>query len=166
MLSKNLRSPSDRSGALTKLLNSLFLLLIILILLNSCCSYKEKIVTVRDTVLTDITIDTIFFDSSPRLVYDSTLPDIITKPFEFKIDTIIQSKTKNRVKYDTVKINYAYPENFINFSYLPEPDSTFTEIVTETINHIEELTFWNYLPYVISTALIFFVIGFITAKLR
>lgn len=166
MVSKNLHSPTDRTGAMTKLLNSLFLLFIIVVLLTSCCSYKEKIVTVRDTVLTDITVDTIFFETKPILIYDTTLPDIVTKPFYFNIDTIIQSKTKNKVKYDTVKINYAYPENFVNFSYLPEPDSTFTEIVTETINHIEEITIWNYLPYVISTALIFFVIGFITAKLR
>lgn len=166
MGSKNLLSPSDRNRIFTRSINTIFMILIIVLLLSSCCSVKEKTVTVRDTVLTYVNIDTINFDTEPKIIYDSTLPDIVTKPFEFKIDTIIQSVVKNKMKYDTVKINYAYPDNFLNFSYLPEPDSNFMEIVKETVTFTEELTFWNYAPYVISTALIFFVLGYIVAKFR
>ena len=151
---------------MTNILKALFVLIVLALLLDSCCSYKEKRVIVRDTVLTDVSVDTIFFDNTPELVYDSTLPDIIIKPFEFKVDTIIPRFSNGKWESDTIKIHYDFLENLLNFSYKAPPDSTFKEIITDTITHVEELGFWDYLPIVVSTALIFFVLGYIVSKFR
>ena len=103
---------------MTKILNAFFMLIIItaLLLLDSCCSYKEKEVVKRDTVLVDTYRDTFNLQKSPELIYDWDKPDIVTKPFSFQIDTVIITKSKTRLKHDTLKINYQYPQNMFNFS--------------------------------------------------
>lgn len=164
MVRKKFYSPNDRDGNMTKILNALFILLIIALLLSldSCCSYKQKTKETVDTTIVDIRNDSIVFETNPVSIFDSTKPNIITKPFIFKIDTVFKTISKTRTKNDTLKLFYRFPENLLNFSYLPEQDTTKQINKSETVTKIEELTFWDYIP----TALLFLIIGFVIGKLR
>lgn len=160
------RKNSSKELIATNSLVLAFLVLMIVLLLSSCCSTKVKKEYTRDTVVTEIYLDSVTFQKEPELTYDSTLPDIVIKPFKWEIDSLIPRVRDNKLKFDTLRAKYSYPENIFEFSYLPPPDTVFMESVKETITQVEELGFWDYIPIVVSTALIFFVLGYIVSKFR
>lgn len=166
MPSRNLRNDSDKGCELGKIMATLILLGLIIVLLDGCCSFDEQTRTKTDTVMVDIYQDTFRIQTEPELIY---LRDTIirTQPFSFSIDTVIESSSnyRNIKKYDTVRADYNFPENLFNLTYHPQPDTVFKEREQKVITKHERLTLWDQLPIIISTAIIFLVIGFLIGKI-
>lgn len=133
-----------------------------MLILLSCC--PKQINTVETTkVLQEIRKDTIYIKSSPVVTY--TKDTIIqTKPFIFRIDTVLKTIYQNRVKIDTVKINYQFPDNVFKMKVSSAPDSIFKEIRNEIKTISENKSFFDRLMdnlYIILLLVLLVLIGFI-----
>ena len=93
---------------------------------------------------------------------------IQTKSFIFRIDTILKTIYQNRVKTDTIKIEYSFPENIYSLGVHSKPDSIFNEIksITKTLQEksLFEKFFENYIWYLISGIIIVIISYLIIIK--
>lgn len=112
----------------------------LLFILISCCPKVENS-TETTKILREVRQDTIFIHTKPEITYISDTI-IETKPFIFRIDTILKTIYQNRVKTDTIKVTYSFPENDYKLSVKSSPDSLFTEIKKE-IKTVKEKSFFD-----------------------
>lgn len=121
------------------MLNKIMIILFCLFI-QSCClfqSNKNEIRIERDT--TYITkYDTIKITFTPDIKITRTDTVIKFYPFVASKDTIIKYIVNNRIKYDTVKFEYSYPENLLKLNLKRSQDSIIKIMQTETQKHIIE----------------------------
>lgn len=105
-------------------------LLILIIFIFGCSSAKEGAKTIEY-----IKKDTINIDVRPNIIYkDDT---ILTHSFIYQFDTILVTTTKynniSRIKNDTIKIRYEYPENNLKLKINSTPDTIFSIVKEKSI---------------------------------
>ena len=133
-----------------------------MLILLSCC--PKQTTTIETTkVLQEIRRDTIFIKSQPIIKYVSD-SIIQTKPFIFRIDTVLKTIYQNRVKTDTIKIKYSFPNNEYEMSIKTYPDSIFSEIRNEIKTIVKEKSFFDRILdniYIILGLILLIIVGFI-----
>ncbi len=105
-------------------------LLISILFMLGCSNVKEGIKTIEY-----IKKDTINIEVKPNIIYnDDTL---ITHSFIYLFDTVIKTTTKynnfSRIKSDTIKIKYEYPENNLKLKINSTPDTIYKEVVEKSV---------------------------------
>lgn len=105
-------------------------LILVLVFILGCSSAKEGTKTIEY-----IKKDTINIDVKPNIIYkDDT---ILTHSFIYQFDTILATTTKYnnivKIKNDTIKIKYEYPENNLKLKINSTPDTIYKEVVEKSV---------------------------------
>lgn len=149
---------------MTKILFYFLTISILSLITSGCCDNlsQHSVVFKRDTTyLTKY--DTITVRGKAEIIYRrDTL--YTTYPFTAKKDTIIRYIVNNKVKFDTLKFNYNFPENDF-FVRLSKEIDTLKQVNSEVITTIEKKPIFfdkikEYFVY-----LIFIIIGIGIGKL-
>lgn len=135
-----------------------FLILILSLITSGCCDNlsQHSVVFKRDTLyLTKY--DTITVKGKADIIFKKDTI-IQTYPFTAKKDTIIRYIVNNKVKYDTLKFHYNFPEHDF-FVRLSKEIDTLKQVNSEVITTIEKKPtfFENLKEYFVY--LIFIMIG-------
>ena len=116
---------------------------------NQFNNYKEKILI--DTVYSEKPAKPIIIEKiKPKLIYRRDTI-IQTLPFSAKIDTIIFR--------DTIKINYQFPENILDFAIYPKPDSIEFRNIYITKANEKKNDWWHTSAGILSGIFLGYLIG-------
>ena len=139
---------------------------IVIVLIALALSYLLGRFTARNTIVyrqtkadtTVITVDTttkakepeVIIKYKPKIVYlrDTTIK---TKPFEFKIDTIL--------KRDTVYVSYRFPQNIFDMTIKSKPDTIINKTIKISIPVDKKEKWWKTPAYILGSVAVGIIIG-------
>ncbi len=118
---------------------------------NGNITYKNIQQIVVDTLFIEKQSEPIIIkEIKPKLIYRHDTV-IVTPPFIAKVDTIIQR--------DTIRIEYFYPENLMNLSVFPKPDSLEIRNIYITKEITKSNNWWELPAGILSGVILGYFIG-------
>jgi hypothetical protein len=130
------------------------------LILGRNCSDKVRIVkdrqVIRDTIIKEIKLPPVRIVKAKPIIKVIKDTVIETKPFIASLDTI--------AKYDTVKMQYEFPENYFSLEVMRKPDSVRLEKLTVIEKTTQDSNWWEKPAYFTGGALLGILIGLIITK--